>query len=145
MVNGQNPLDRLASKQLSKTQLFSMAEADFSLLPVLFLGTSSSKASVRYGCASVLVDLSEKHPDRLYPCMEKFVEMLDSKHRILIWNGLAAVANLTTVDVNRKFDTLFERYYSFLSSEYMVTVANTVVNSARIATNKPYLADRIAA
>ncbi len=58
---------------------------------------------------------------------------------------MAAVANLTAADVDRKFDVVFDKYYGFLDDEYMVTVANVVGNSAKIAENKPYLADRIAA
>jgi hypothetical protein len=138
-------LQKLANKQINKTQLFERVEADFSLIPQLLDGTSSSKAAVRYGCGSVLVDLSQKYPDKLYPYIDKFIELLDSKHRILTWNALAIIANLTAVDAYGKFDALFERYYSFLGSEYMVTVANVAVNSAIIASNKPYLSDRIAA
>ncbi len=57
---------------------------------------------------------------------------------------MAAIANLTAVDKSKKFDRIFGKYYSFLGSEYMVTVANTVGYSAKIAANKPYLADKIA-
>jgi hypothetical protein len=110
----------------------------------LIEGTASSKATVRYGCSSVLVDLSEKHPDKLYPYMDSFVGLLDSKHRILTWNAMAIIANLTAVDRDRKFDEIFDKYYGFLGSEYMVTVANVVAYSAKIASNKPYLTDRIA-
>jgi hypothetical protein len=137
-------LQKLGSKAISKAQLYQLAEADSSVIPMLFEGTASPRATIRYGCASVLVDLSQNHPDKLYPYWDKFVEILDSKHRILTWNALAAIANLTAADVDHKFDALFDKYYSFLGSEYMVTVANTVVNSAKIVLNKPYLADRIA-
>jgi len=75
--------------------------------------------------------------------MDNFVRLLDSKHRILTWNALAAIANLTAADNDRKFDAIFDKYYSFLGNEYMVTVANVVANSAIIVSNKPYLADRI--
>jgi len=75
--------------------------------------------------------------------MDRFVGLLDSKHRILTWNALAIVAHLTATDSERKFDAIFDKYYSFLDNEYMVTVANTVGNSGEIAKNKPYLADRI--
>jgi hypothetical protein len=138
-------LNDLACKKVTKAQLFTAVEADYGLVPKLIEGTSSPKATVRYGCGSVLMDLSEKHPDKLYPYMYRFVEMLDSEHRILTWNALAAIANLTAADAEGKFDAIFERYYGFLGSEYMVTVANTVANSARIAANKPYLSDRISA
>ncbi|MGE5188367.1 MAG: hypothetical protein ACM3JE_05005 [Betaproteobacteria bacterium] len=136
-------MQRLGNKQITKAQLYKKVEADFSLIPQLIDGTASPKATIRYGCASVLMDLSAKHPDRLYPYMEHFVELLDSKHRILTWNALSLVANLTAADSEGKFDAVFDKYYGFLGNDFMVTVANTVGNSAVIAKNKPYLADRI--
>jgi hypothetical protein len=136
-------LKQLGSREITKAKLFEMVESDFSLLPILLDGTLSSKATVRYGCGSVLVDLSQKHPDKLYPYMNNFIKLLESKYRILTWNAIAAIANLTSVDGDRKFDAIFDKYYCFLGSEYMVTVANVVANSATIVSNKPYLADRI--
>jgi hypothetical protein len=122
-----------------------MVEADDRLAPLLLEGCLSPKASVRYGCAAVLVALTAKYPTKLYPYFEKIVDLLDSKYRIITWNALAAIANLTASDVDAKFDTIFDRYYSYLGSEYMVTVANTVVNTATIVANKPYMADHVAA
>lgn len=138
-------LEKLENKELSKAQLFKRAEADSSLIPIVIHGTSSSKPTVRYGCSNVLVDLSDLYPDKLYPYMDSFIPLLDSKYRPLMWGALAIVANLTAVDIDRKFDSIFDKYYSYLGSEYMVTVANVVANSAKIVSNKPYLADRIAA
>ncbi len=138
-------LQQLSNKEISKAQLFGLVAADFGLLPILFEGTQSVKATIRYGCGSVLMDLSAKHPDKLYPYMDNFVALLDSKHRILTWNALGAIANLTAADADCKFDALFERYYGFLGSEYMVTIANVVGFSASIIPNKPYLANRIQA
>lgn len=138
-------LQKLGSKEITKAELFHKVEQDFSLLPELLEGTSSPKAAVRYSCGKVLMDLSEKYPDRLYPYMDNFIGLLDSKHRILTWNAMAIIANLTKVDKDRKFDAIFDKYYSYLSNEYMVTVANVVGNSAKIASAKPYLAQKIAA
>ena len=136
-------LKKLGSKEITKVQLSQKVESDFDLLPKLLEGTSSSKATIRYGCGKVLMDLSEKYPEKLYPYMDSFIELLNSKHRILTWNALAIVANLTRVDKDHKFEAIFDKYYSYLSNEYMVTVANVVVNSAKIALAKPYLAERI--
>ena len=136
-------LGRLGAKEISKAELFQLVESDFSLISALLEGTDSSKATIRYGCASVLMNLSEKHPDKLYPYFDNFIALLDSKFRILTWSAMAIIANLTAVDVDCKFDVKFDRYYSFLGCEYMVTVANVVANSAIIVSNKPYLADRI--
>ena len=136
-------LEQLDNRKISKTQLLKHAEADFSLVPILLEGTKSTKATVRYGCGSILADLCKTHPNELYPYFDDFVSLLDSKHRILKWNAMAAIAYLTAVDTDKKFDNIFTKYYSFLDSEYMVTVANAVGYSAKIATNKSYLADKM--
>lgn len=136
-------LCKLGKKEITKAQLFHIVETNFGLVPELLRGTNSSKATVRYGCGKVLMDLSEKHPDMLYPYMDSFIELLDNEHRILKWNAMAIIANLTKVDIDLRFDANFCKYYGFLSNEYMVTVANVVKNSAKIAIEKPHLTEKI--
>ena len=136
-------LQQLAKRTITKEQLLNSVERDFELLPIVIAGVSSSKAAIRYGCAKVLLDFSEKHPEQLYPQMDFFVSLLDSKYRILVWNAVSAIANLCEVDVNKKFDVVFERYFALLDDQYLVTVANVVGNSGKIALSKPYLMSRI--
>ena len=138
-------LRKLANKSITKEELLKAVESDFELVPQVIGGVSSLKAAIRYGCAKVLVGLSLKHPEKLSSKMDFFVSLLDSKYRILVWNALAAIANLCRVDVDKKFDAIFDKYYGFLNDEYMVTVANVVGNSAKIALAKPYLVPRITA
>jgi hypothetical protein len=137
-------LEKLVDKSLTKEELLRKVEKNFHLLPEVLEGVSSSKAVVRYGCAKALADLSEKYPERLYPHMGIFVNLLDSKYRILTWNAMTILANLTRVDKDKKFDTVFRKYYDFLKDKYMVTVANVVGHSGKIALAKPYLAQKIA-
>ncbi len=136
---GNELLVNLADKTLTKDGLRQRVERDFGLLPVLIAGTCSPNVAIRYGCAKVLIDLSAEYPERLYPYMDEFIGLLDSKYRILNWNALAIIANLAKVDQERKFDAIFDKYYGFLNNEYMVTVASTVQNSAKIALAKSYL------
>lgn len=138
-------LQQLAEKRLTKQKLQQTIESNFDLLPTVFKGVSSPKAQVRYGCASTLVNLSGKYPEKLYQYMDDFIQLLDSKYRILVWNAMAAIANLCAADADRKFDSALNKFYSYLNDEYMVTVANTVGNSAKIVRAKPYLAPRITA
>ena len=133
----------LVNKTITKKELLNNLKQDSSLIPLLITGTCSSKASVRYGCAKVLMDFSKDEPQKLYPHIDSFIELLDSKYRILIWNALAIIANLTRVDSDKKFDVIFDKYYSFLDNDYMVTVSNVVGNSATIALAKPYLIPKI--
>ena len=136
-------LQELEGKRISKEAVRAEVEKDFSLVPELLTGTSSSKANVRYGCGKVLMDLSEKYPDKLYPYMTRFIELLDSKYRILTWNAMAIIANLARVDKDKKFEPIFPKYFGFLNDEYMVTVSNLVGNSAKIALAKPHLIQKI--
>jgi len=135
---------KLTNKSLTKEALLQKVRENPSLIPEAISGVSSSKPAVRYGCAKVLMDLSEEQPERLYPYIDSFTVLLDSKYRILVWNAMAIIANLVRVDREKKFDKLFDKYYGFLNDPYMVTVANVVGNSCKIALAKPYLVQKIA-
>jgi len=136
-------VNKLADKSISKEELLREVKQNLNLLPEVLYGLNSSKAAIRYGCGKVLTDLSEAMPDKLYTHIDFFIRLLDSNHRILTWNAMAIIANLTKVDTENRFDLEFDKYYSFLNDEYMVTVANVVANSAKIALAKPYLIERI--
>ncbi len=136
-------LQKLVDKSITKEGLLQKLKQDFDLLPTILSGLSSSKAAIRYGCAKVLMDLSEDCPEKLYPYMDLFIDLLNSKYRILTWNAMAIIANLTKVDADKKFDVIFNKYFSFINDEYMVTVANAVGHSGKIALAKPYLINKI--
>ena len=142
-ITASELLHKLATKSITKKELFQKVEQNFNLLPEVLNGVFSSKAAIRYGCAKVLMDLSEKYPEKLYPHMDFFINLLDSKYRILTWNAMTIIANLTKVDEDKKFDAVFDRYYGYLNDAYMVTVASVVGNSARIALAKPHLTQKI--
>lgn len=136
-------LQKLVDKSMTKEELLEKVKQNFDILPYMLDGVSSSKAAIRYGCAKVLSDLSEDHPEKLYPYFDSFIDLLDSKYRILTWNAFTILANLTKVDTDRKFDAIFDKFYSFLNDEYMVTVANVVGHSGKIALAKPHLINKI--
>jgi hypothetical protein len=136
-------LQKLVDKSMKTEKLLQTVKLDFNLLPTVLKGVSSSKAAIRYGCAKVLMDLSEEYPEQLYPYMDFFVNLLDSKYRILTWNAMTIIANLTKVDKDKKFDAIFDKYYRFINDEYMITVANVVGHSGKIALAKPYLIEKI--
>ncbi len=136
-------LHDLGDKSITKEQLLNMVTRDFDLLPEVLSGISSSKAAIRYGCAKVLVDLSLRFPEKLYPHMDFFIDLLNNKYRILTWSAMVIIGNLAKLDKNRKFDAAFDKYYRFLNDEYMVTVANVVGNSGKIGLAKPFLVQKI--
>ncbi len=136
-------MERLEDKSMTREDLRQKVTQRFELLPEVVAGVFSPKAAIRYGCAKVLLDLSDEHPEKLYPFIEVFLGLLDTKYRILLWNALAILANLASVDVDRRLDAQLNAYYRFLADDYMVTVANVVGNSGKIAAAKPYLIPQI--
>lgn len=141
MVN--DLLKKLENKKITKEKLTQKIKRDFKVLPGIVNAMGSEKAAIRYGCGKILMDLSESNPNELYPFMDKFIAYLDSKYRIITWQNMAIIANLTKIDTKKKFDENFEKYYSFINNEYMVTVANVVGHSGKIALAKPYLITKI--
>jgi hypothetical protein len=136
-------LQKLADKSITKEQLFKKVKQNYEMIPELLKGISSPKPTIRYGCGKILMDLSEDQPEQLYPYMDFFITLLESKYRILTWNAMCIIANLTKVDRQNKFDSIFEKYYHFLKDEYLVTVANVIGNSGKIALAKPHLTTQI--
>ncbi len=139
-----NLIQRLATRDITKKELEEEAEGNPALVPKIVEGLASPKAAVRNGCARVLMNLSGRHPEWLYSHWEAFAGALDSGHRILSWGAIATIANLSAVDSESRFEAIFDRYYALIGDGYMVTVANVVGNSAKVARAKPRLADRIA-
>ena len=138
-----NFLEQLANKSITPEKLKEKVKTNFDLIPDIINGMSSTKAAIRYGCGKVLMQLSEEIPEKLHPYLDKFIGFLDSSYRIIIWQAMAIIANLTTVDKDNKFDEIFDKYYSFLDDPYMVTVANLIGHSGKIALAKPNLINRI--
>jgi hypothetical protein len=136
-------LRRLEDKTLTKGRLHQIVGHNLDLIPVLVKGMNSLKPSIRYGSGKVLMDLSEKHPQKMYQYIDSFIELLDSKYRIITWNTMAIIANIARVDKEKKIDSIFQKYIGFLGDEYMITVANAIENLGKIALAKPYLTQKI--
>lgn len=134
---------KLTYKTITKKELYNKVENNFDLLPQILNGLFSDKAIIRYGCARVLMELSAKYPQQLYPYFDRFIGLLESKYRILVWNAIAIIANLCEVDKQNKFETSCDKFFGLLKNEYLVTVANVVIASKTVATAKPHLIPQI--
>jgi len=135
--------DKLVNKEITKDELVKKIIDNPDIIPNVIEGVSSEKANIRYGCGNALKTLSEEKPEILYLYMDFFVKLLDSDYRILTWIAMAVIANLTPIDRDKKFDDAFDKYYSFIDDEYMVSVANIVGSSGKIGFAKPYLIPKI--
>ena len=142
-MKGPSILLRLGEKEAKVEVLAEEVMRSMELLRELLDGVSSPNPRVRFESVKVLRIVSERDPEMLYSSWEFFVKLLDNENRILKWNALDIIADLTRVDSQGKFDRLFRKFYGYLYDGSLVTAAHVVDNSAKIALAKPELQDEI--
>lgn len=142
-MNQQTLLTQISEKQIPKEDLAKEVIAQSELLPVLFEGLGEKKADIKYGCAKILMILSEEAPVLLYPQFDFFITLLDSEKNVFRWNAINILAHLTKVDAENKFDPIWEKYFAPISGPELITAGNIVGAAAEIAVNKPEWTDRI--
>lgn len=136
-------LHKLAKKQLKPEQAANKVAKNFKLLDEIVEGFFSDKARVKFGCGKILQILSEKYPKKVYPKWDQIVKQLDSENNILKWNALTTLGNLTAADKEKKFEKIFNKYYSHLKGIKLVPAAIVVGRSPIIVKAKPKLESKI--
>ena len=142
-MSEDNYLYKLGKNEMVADELIKYVKDDFSLIPMIIDGISSQNPRIKFGCAKTLSKISEDHPEKLYKEIDFFINLLDNKNKIIKWNAMDIIANLTRVDIKNKFDDIFTKYYGFINADTMVTVAHIVDNSGKIALAKPHLIKKI--
>jgi hypothetical protein len=107
--------------------------------------TLGEKSVARLKAANKLQLVSQADPALLYPHFEVFVKLLESDSNVLLWNAAIILSYLVKVDANKHFDSIFKGYYAHLWDGKLVTAANILAASGRIARCRPDLACRITA
>jgi hypothetical protein len=123
-------------------KLASTAVNNPSFVPTL-ISSLAAKDSSKYAYAKALSLLSANYPNLLYPHFDYFVSLLNSRYKILKWNAILILANLIIIDVEHKFDGVFDEYYHHLWDGDLITAANIVGASGKIAVARPDLRDKI--
>jgi hypothetical protein len=116
-----------------------MALKNEKVLQELLDGVLSKKDEIRYSSFKALNVLSEKHPERLYGKWDFFANLLCSDNTHHKYIAIYIIANLTKVDVENKFEKLFNAYYDLLGDKSIIPPAHVALNSGKIALAKPEL------
>lgn len=112
-------------------------------IPALVEGLGARKAAIKFGCEKVLRSLSELNPRLVYPYFDTFVRLLDCDNNFLKWGAIVTLSHLAAVDSQRRFERIFAKYYAPITGPVMVTAAQIIASSPRIAAAKPELTQRI--
>lgn len=136
-------IPEISDKDITSKSTAEKALADEKLLSELLDGLMLKNETLRYNCFKVVLFISEEHGEVLYPKWDFFVKLLDSDNTYRKMSGLQIIANLTKVDTDKKFDDIFDKYYSLLGDKGTVVAAHLAANSGKIARAKPDLQARI--
>jgi len=112
-------------------------------IPAVVKALQTEKSAKKFAYEKTLRLISERAPGLVYPFFDVFVELLDSDNSFLKWGAIISVANLTVVDSQNRFETVFRKYYAPICGPTMVTAANIIGGSSVIARAKPDLVDSI--
>ena len=107
------------------------------LIQELIEGVSSQNKRVKNASIKALAIISREEPKLLYPYCRFFIDLIDSADKILKWNAIDIVGNLSYVDSDNLLTLrILKKYFALLSNEAMITAAHSVDNLWKFAINK---------
>ncbi|MGB9978559.1 hypothetical protein [Methanobacterium sp.] len=113
------------------------------LLPVVLDKIYSGTNKVKFDSASIVLVISRKSPEILYPYMDFFIELLDNKNKLNMWNTIEIIANLSAVDSQDRVNDIFDRFYDIIFDDSMVAAVHVIDNSWKIVKSKSELQERV--
>ncbi len=113
------------------------------LIDVINQANTENSEVVYNSNANALRLLSESKPEMIYPKWDFFVDMLRRDNNYVKMNALYTIANLTKVDIENKFEKIFEEYYKLLDCDSLMIANHLAGVSGTIANAKPSLRERI--
>ncbi len=135
----------VCKKDFDPAQVAALAIKSPDCLAQAIAGLSESAATIKYGCDKVLRYLAANSPEVLYPYFDQFAANLGSEKTILRWGAIEIISHLATIDSENKFEPIFDRFFAPIKGPVLITAANVIKASGRIAAARPELVDWIAA
>ena len=94
-------------------------------------------------CYNVLKLISEKKPNFLYSHWDFFVDYMHSENHYHKTAAVIILSNLTSADKDKRFETIFDDFFSVLKTEKTMAPMHLIKNSSKIINNKPELEDKV--
>ena len=135
-------LPEMNDKEADIEGIIQKALADGELLSEILEGLTSKQETLRYNCHKVLMEISGKNGEWLYPHWDYFVELLGSQNSYRKMSAIHLIASLTKVDTEDRFVQIFDKYYSLLDDKSVIVAIYAAACSGRIVKAKPRLERR---
>lgn len=125
--------EKLAHESLENQDLFE----------ALMRGIRSKEKIVRNNSFNALMTVSRNNGEVIYSKWDYIHEMLLSCNANEQYVAVYILASLTAVDIENKFESLFDEYFGILSGDKTMIASHVILNSKTIAENKPDLRSEI--
>ena len=126
-IQGKPDLEAFVSEVLRQpeyiTELFAIIKAD--------------PGSAKFYCEKAIRIVSERKPECIYPYFVEVAELIESPNSFIKWGAITTLSNLAAVDTENKFASVYEKYFSLIEADAMVTAANVIGNAWKIILSKP--------
>jgi len=116
-----------------------IAMLDKKVLDKILNVSLSKKDEIRFKNYNVLLFISENYPNILYQKWDFFSDILDSNNHYHRYIAINILANLSKIDIENKFEKIFEKYFENISSNRTMVAGQAAINSGKIAKHKPHL------
>lgn len=136
-------MENLNKKEFKPENLVEKAIKDAELRERLIRNLLVKDDYVRFNSNKVLLVLSEKAPEILYPDWDFFAKLLRSTNNFHIVIGIQLLANLVKVDNKAKFERLFDEYCGLIDAKSVMTASHLALNLGKIAKVKPNLREKV--
>ncbi len=104
---------------------------------------TAKKEAIRYPNAIAMQTLGEEIPERIYPKFDYFVDLTKSDNAFHRAIGLNAIADLTKVDTEMKFEKIFDKYFDLLDDKSVMVARQLTLVSGKIIKYKQNLREKI--
>jgi len=98
---------------------------------------------VYYHSYNILAKSSELKPELFYRYWDDFASLLNHENSYHRDFGLTLIANLTKVDYENKFSSVFDDYFKRINDTKFMTARHCIQNTAKILANKHELKEDI--
>jgi len=136
-------LSELENKDIEPNVFAEKIIKDSSLVDDFLSGLLSKNETYRYNCFKILNIVSEKEPSVLYFHWDFFTDHLKSENDYHKMSAVIIISNLTAVDKENRFESVFDEFYSNLKSKKTIVPIYVVKSSGRIVRFKPELEEKI--
>jgi len=115
------------------------------MVPLMIEIMKTDRGTLKFSCSRIVRLISEADPSLIYPYFDDFARLIDSPNNFIRWGAAITLSNLISADTDRRFAGIYDRYFSLLNSDSMITAATAAGNAWKIILQNPGYEDDITA